>query len=65
MIKPEEITIFLVECKNNNWDLDSDDIEHVLKGDFEYVRKINTIEKTYDNADEAVKELNKIILAKN
>jgi uncharacterized membrane protein len=33
----------LNECKTKGYDLDTDDIQHILDGDFEYVRKANTI----------------------
>lgn len=35
----EEIISFLHECVNKNWELDDDDIQHVLNLDFDYVRK--------------------------
>lgn len=47
----------LQECIDNNWDLDVDDIKHILDQDFQYVRDNNTIVKTYENADEMTKEL--------
>lgn len=34
-----KIVMFLVECRKNNWELDTDDIGHVLALDFDYVRK--------------------------
>ena len=37
------IVAFLKECKLNDWDLDSDDIEHILKGECDYVRDSNTL----------------------
>ena len=33
------LTDFLSECIKNDHDLDTDDIKHVLDGDFDYVRK--------------------------
>jgi len=35
------IVEFLDECRLKNWELDSDDITHILVGDFDYVRKQN------------------------
>lgn len=37
---------FLWLCVKNDWDLDSDEIKHVLDGDFAYVRDANTDSKT-------------------
>lgn len=37
--RPELILAFLQECEKNYWDLDSDDISHVLSLDFDYIRK--------------------------
>ena len=39
---------FLQECVDNDWDLDADDIKHVLNLDFDYVRKQNEFD---DDAD--------------
>lgn len=35
----EEIVSFLIECVDKDYELDKDDIEHILKGDFNYIRK--------------------------
>ncbi len=48
---------FLQECIDNDWDLDVDDIKHILDHDFQYVRDANTIANTYENADIMTKEL--------
>ena len=34
-----EIINFIIECRANDHELDADDLEHVLKLDFDYVRK--------------------------
>lgn len=34
-----DIVFFLDECQENDYELDSDDIKHIIRGDFEYVRK--------------------------
>jgi len=36
--KAKAIVEFLEECVVHNWDLDTDEIKHVLKQDFEHVR---------------------------
>ncbi len=41
--RPELVLAFLQECENNSWDLDSDDISHVLSLDFDYIRKQNEL----------------------
>ncbi len=51
------ISNFLQECLDNDWDLDVDDIKHILDQDFKYVRDGNTFVKTYENADVMTKEL--------
>lgn len=33
------VRLFLEECIENDYDLDRDDIEHILKLDFDYIRK--------------------------
>lgn len=48
----ERIFAFLQECENELWDLNNDDISHVLSLDFDYVRKANTIAETFDSVDE-------------
>ena len=40
-----KIVDFLNEVEEQNWELDSDDIRHILKMDFDYVRKSNTEDK--------------------
>lgn len=42
MTANEEIISFLHECINHEWDLDTDDIKHILDLDFDYVRDVNT-----------------------
>ena len=44
----EDIVLFLNECRINNWELDSDDIEHILYEDFDYVRKQNIEEGKHE-----------------
>lgn len=39
-----ELYEFLSECRTNDWELDSDDISHILAGDFDYIRKQHIIE---------------------
>ena len=34
---------FLQQCVDNNWDLDIDDIKHILVQDFDYVIKGNSV----------------------
>lgn len=41
--RPPLILSFLQECENEGWDLDNDDISHVLSLDFDYVRKQNEV----------------------
>ena len=36
---------FLQECIDNDWDLDVDDIKHILALDFAYVRDSNTVDE--------------------
>jgi hypothetical protein len=36
-----QIVDFLNECEEENWELDNDDIRHILQLDFDYVRKEN------------------------
>ena len=33
------IVSFLDECVQNGWELDTDDIRHIIKRDFDHVRK--------------------------
>ena len=42
-----KIVDFLNECEEQDWELDSDDIRHILKLDFDYVRKSNTEDKKW------------------
>ena len=42
MINWHGIIDFLNECEEQDWELDSDDIRHILKLDFEYIRKQNS-----------------------
>ncbi len=42
------INNFLQECIDKDWDLDIDDIKHILNLDFDYVRNSNTRAETYD-----------------
>jgi len=37
--KSESIIEFLNEVEEQDWELDSDDIKHILKLDFDYIRK--------------------------
>lgn len=52
---------FLQECLDNGWDLDVDDIKHILDLDFQYVRDANTIVHTYEmtkTLEELTEEMN-------
>ena len=46
--RPLLILLFLQECENEGWDLDNDDISHVLSLDFDYVRKQNEVSEMTD-----------------
>ena len=46
---------FLQECLDNKWDLDDDDIKHILDLDFQYIRDANTIVETHDVEDKPKK----------
>ncbi len=41
--RAEQVLAFLQECENKGYDLDSDEISHVLSLDFDYVRKANEL----------------------
>jgi len=43
--RPQRILSFLQECENEGWNLDNDDISHVLSLDFDYVRKQNEVDE--------------------
>lgn len=55
---------FLQQCVDNEWELDIEDIKHILAQDFDYVIKANSIAHTYENADEMTKELTEELLKK-
>lgn len=38
----EDLIQFLWLCTKQGWDLDADDIEHILNGDFKWVKDQNT-----------------------
>lgn len=38
-----KIVDFLNECYYEEWELDADDIKHILQLDFDYVRKQNKV----------------------
>lgn len=40
-----KIYTFLQQCCKENWDLDEDDIKHILELDFDYIRKQYIIEE--------------------
>ena len=44
LIKQYQIIDFLNECEEQDYWLDGDDIRHILKLDFDYVRKQHIIE---------------------
>lgn len=43
-ISPKDIIWFLRECIEKDYELDADDIKHILEYDFAYVRKQHIIE---------------------
>jgi len=48
---------FLEVCEELGWDLDTDDIKHLLKHDYNYVIKANTTDGDYDTVKEALEAI--------
>lgn len=45
LLDQEKIIDFLNECEEQDWELDADDIKHILNNDFDYIRKQNTVDR--------------------
>lgn len=55
----QKIVDFLEECLVKDYDIDTDNIKHIMNLNFDYIRKQHIIVATYPNGDAAIKALEK------